>query len=282
MRGCVKLCLFSVAAALASATAEGGTMASGSKTGFGRDVTSTATPPWVGAGVSRAAYEDFQSFWETFEKQPRAGDFAIPRVIVWLNGAPGAGKGTNSSYVCDAFDVKEPPVVTSDLLASPAFVAAKESGKLVRDSAVTSLLFSTILSRRYAGGVVVDGYPRTAVQAECVKLLHEKILSMKQRSNFQVVIFDVSERVSVERQLGRGVQAQRHNDRVEKLGEGQLVEIRKTDKSSEAARHRFQVFVEETDGALKIFRGLFPCHRISAEGSFDQVRSNIYRTLKHI
>ncbi|MDR2576738.1 MAG: nucleoside monophosphate kinase [Puniceicoccales bacterium] len=259
--------------------AEGRPMAVSTQSKEGKWV-APITPPWLKAGVSREAYEDFQEFWEDFEARPHRGDFAIPRIIVWLNGAPGAGKGTCSHHVADIYGIGTEPLVTSDLLKAPEFVKLKDSGKLSPNRAVTALVFNAILSRHYADGVIVDGYPRTSVQAECVQLLRDKILSLKQQCDFQVVIFEVSEEVSVERQLGRGVQAKRHNENVRKTGEGTLIEVRKTDESPEAARDRFRTFQEQTADALNVLQEKFPCHRVNAEGSFEQVRHQIYEALQ--
>lgn len=236
--------------------------------------------PWQRLGVSQQAYEDFESFWDVMESRGFGEQFAIPRVVIWLNGAPGAGKGTNSGYIQNVFGVTSPPLVVSDLLASDEFKAIKDSGKLVSDAQVTSLLFRKLLSKPYGDGAIVDGYPRTTVQAECVKLLYDKILSMKQRTNFQVVILDVSEKVSIERQLGRGARAVRNNERVRQTGQGTLVPLRKTDVDPEAAKIRYQVFMQQTDDALNVLQHEFPCYRIQADGSFEQVKANIYQAFQ--
>jgi adenylate kinase len=240
-----------------------------------------ASPPWLKHGVSREAYNDFQSFWEEFEARPHYGDFAIPRVIVWLSGAPGAGKGTFSGDIADVYGIKEAPVVASDLLNStPEFIRMKDSGKLLPDRDVTAIVFNAILTKQYADGVIVDGYPRTSGQAECMRLLRDKIMSLRQKCDFQMVILDVSEEVSVERQLGRGIQAKRHNERVLSTGEGTIIQVRKTDEDPEAARGRFKTFQEQTADALSVLQKQLVCHRINAEGSFEHVRSRVVNTLR--
>jgi adenylate kinase len=232
---------------------------------------------WETLGVSRKSYEEFAAFWEKLDKkESKHGNFAIPPVIVWLNGAPGAGKGTNANYICDIFKITQPPLVTSDLLNSPEFKKIKDTGNLVSDNDVTTIVFTNILNRKYAGGVLVDGYPRTTIQAEWVKLLHSAIAQMKQKSNFQVVILDVPEKISIERQLSRGQQATVNNERVKATGRGEIVSIRQTDIDPAAAKTRYQVFVKQTDDALKVLQKDFPCHRIRADGSFSDVKSAIY------
>lgn len=236
----------------------------------------TEDQPWEAVGVSQKSYEDFFIFWERFQRGLGGDAVPVPRVIVWLNGAPGAGKGTNASYIQDIFGITQPPLVTSDLLDSQEFRAIKDSGRLVNDGDVTSLVFSRILNRKYVSGVVVDGYPRTAAQAECVKLLAHVLEKLGKVVDFQVVILDVSENTSVERQLGRGRRALEHNERVRVTGRGEKIPIRPTDVDPQAARTRYQVFVQQTDDALRILGHEFPCHRIQAEKSPEEVSRAIY------
>lgn len=236
---------------------------------------------WGAMGVSQKSYEEFAIFWNGLNKNTaKSGNFAIPRVIVWLNGAPGSGKGTNSTYVCDAFKIMQPPVVTSSLLDSPAFKKIKDSGKLVDDSDVTMLVFKHILDKKYADGVLVDGYPRTTTQAEWVKLLYNAIAQMNQKSDFQVVILNVTEKASIERQLWRGQQATINNEKVKATGRGEILPIRQTDIDPAAAKERYQVFTKQTKDALKILKTIFPCYNIQADGSFSDVKAEIYDSLR--
>lgn len=235
--------------------------------------------PWLALNVSEQAYRDFQFFWQNFGEKP-SKDFAVPKCIIWLNGAPGAGKGTNAGYIQEIFSITEPPLVVSDLLSSPEFQAIKDSGQLIGDREVTMALFEHLLSKKYANGVIVDGYPRTTTQAECVKLLADKIRAIGKSSDFQVVILDVSEDVSIERQLGRGRRAMLHNQRVQETGEGEMMPLRKTDVDPAAARTRYQVFLQQTDDALSVLQSTFPCHRINAEGSFEEVRSTLFSVFR--
>lgn len=236
---------------------------------------------WEALGVSQKSYEEFAIFWDGLNKNTaKPGNFAVPRVVVWLNGAPGAGKGTNSIYVCDAFRITQPPVVTSSLLDSPAFKKIKDSGKLVDDNDVTMLVFKHILDKKYADGVLVDGYPRTMVQAEWIKLLHDAITRANQKSDFQVVILNVAEKVSIERQLWRGQQATANNEKVKATGRGEIIPIRQTDIDPAAAKERYQVFARQTKDALRVLKNTFPCYNIQADGSFSDVKAEIYDSLR--
>lgn len=47
------------------------------------------------------------------------------------------------------------------------------------DSLVFELLLEKLLEPQYADGVLVDGFPRTKVQVECIKMLKDKMLELR-------------------------------------------------------------------------------------------------------
>ena len=69
----------------------------------------------------------------------------FPREFIWLGGAPGAGKGTNTPFIAKTRDITAPPIVISNLLRSPQAVAIKNAGGMVGDREVISLLFEELL-----------------------------------------------------------------------------------------------------------------------------------------
>lgn len=52
-------------------------------------------------------------------------DVVFPKEILWLGGAPGAGKGTNTAFIMKERHLTAKPIVVSDLLDSPEARAAK-------------------------------------------------------------------------------------------------------------------------------------------------------------
>ncbi len=107
-----------------------------------------------------------------------AGKLRFPREFIWLGGAPGAGKGTNTPFIARARDITAPPIVISSLLTSPQAVAIKNAGQMVGDREVIGLLLEELLDPRYHDGVIVDGFPRTKVQVECLKLFYHAMLDL--------------------------------------------------------------------------------------------------------
>ena len=228
----------------------------------------------------------FASVWQDLET--RLGpELIFPREIIWLGGAPGAGKGTNTPFIMDARGITAPPIVTSALLDSPSARAIKDRGQLVGDREVVTLLLETLLDPKYRVGVVVDGFPRTDVQVTCLKLFYHKLLEIHEeyadgesadehpRPMFQIALLFVEERTSIERQLHRGREIAHHNDLVRESGEGRLLELRVTDQDETAARNRYRVFKETTFSALQSLREVFHYHFIDAGGDLNEVQLNI-------
>ena len=91
--------------------------------------------------------------------------------------------------------------------------ALKDRGQFVGDREVIEALLRKLLEPAYQTGVVVDGFPRTKVQAEAVKLLHDQIMQLRavywgtptgkrfRRPIFRITVLFVGEQTSLERQL---------------------------------------------------------------------------------
>ena len=145
----------------------------------------------------------------------------FPREVIWLNGAPGAGKGTQTKFIMEHRGLTTKPVVVSGLLKSPEAKRLIDQGMMVGDREVTELLFRELLNPENQSGVIVDGFPRTKVQVLCLKLLHNKLNALRRehvgtelegrftKPVFNIVVLFVDEAESVRRQLYRGAQAAR-------------------------------------------------------------------------
>ena len=93
------------------------------------------------------------------------------RVI--LLGGPGAGKGTQADYICDAYRI--PKISTGDMLraavgtGSQLGLAAKivmDAGRLVSDDIILGLVAERLQLPDCEAGFLFDGFPRTIPQAE--------------------------------------------------------------------------------------------------------------------
>jgi len=235
----------------------------------------------------------FNSLWTELKEEYGEENLRFPREIFWLNGAPGSGKGTHTKFVMEFRDITAEPVVVSNLLKSPEAKKMIDAGLLVGDREVTNLVFRKILEPEYSVGAIVDGYPRSLVQVECLKLLYLKLMDLRtkylntpyaqhfHRPHFHIVVLFVDEATSIKRQLERGKKMEEHNREVEVSGVGKKYSIRKTDLEPEMARNRYRVFKEKTYESLKSLREIFFYHFINAQGSIADVQQRIVEEMRY-
>ena len=260
---------------------------------YGVAVDKTTTPAVVkpASTVTDLEIKDaqliFKVVWADLEERYGRDKLRFPREFIWLGGAPGAGKGTNTPFIAQARGITAPPIVVSNLLTSPQAVAIKNAGQMVGDREVISLLFDELLSPQYHEGVILDGFPRTKVQVECLKKFYHAMLELHneyratplardfRKPMFRIALLFVSEEVSVQRQLKRGREIQEFNRQVRESGIGKLKEERITDIDPALCRNRYKTFKDTTFDALQSLRKLFHFHFIDAEGDLQEVQQNI-------
>lgn len=229
--------------------------------------------------VAKKAKAIFDEIFEELTDEHSGSELIFPNKMVWLNGAPGAGKGTNTATIMRILEIPSKPIEVSSLLTSPEAEALKASGKLVDDKTVVKLVFETLLRPENANGVIIDGFPRTKVQAECLKLLVHRLQSDAKNKwcKFTIVNFMVSRETSINRQLARGRAALEHNKIVKESAIGEEVPVRSTDLSWDVANFRYQTYLNETRESLSILQDLVEYDEINAEGSLEEVRERIYK-----
>ena len=235
----------------------------------------------------------FNTVWSGLVEEFGEENLRFPKEIFWLNGAPGAGKGTNTDFIMQYRDLTAPPIVVSDLLNTEEAKKKKDAGMLVEDREVVDLMLRRILDPVFKSGAVVDGFPRTKVQVECVKMLYAHLIELKnkfqttdyetlfKKPHFHIVVLFIDEKESVSRQIGRGEKAIIHNKEVEDSGVGELLEVRRTDLDPIASLNRYRTFKEKTYGALKELRQTFFYHFINAHGTLEEVRKRIDTELRY-
>ncbi len=243
--------------------------------------------------ISEDAQIIFNAVWLQLEEDYGHEHLRFAREIILLGGAPGSGKGTNTPFILKARSLTCPPIVVSDLLDTPEARAIKERGGLVGDQEVVNLVFRKLLEEVYRDGAVLDGFPRSKVQVDCLKLLVAKMQALRREfydtplhGHFRqpvihIMVLFVDEKVSVDRQLSRGREIQAHNREVEATGIGEIKELRATDLDVAAAQRRYKVFKEQTWEALQSLKETFFYHFINANGTIEVVEKNILKELDY-
>ncbi|MCC6555529.1 MAG: adenylate kinase [Polyangiaceae bacterium] len=126
-------------------------------------------------------------------------------MIVILVGPPGSGKGTQAKVLRERFGI--PQISTGDMLRDAKragtlekrFLDIMDSGGLVPDEAVISLIDRRTLEPDAAGGFLLDGFPRTVPQAEAL----DALLASRSQEIEAVVQLDVARSLLEERLIHR-------------------------------------------------------------------------------
>ena len=212
-----------------------------------------------------------------------------------LLGAPGAGKGTQATFICQRFGI--PQISTGDMLraavkaGSPMGVAAKkvmDAGGLVSDDIIIGLVKERITQPDCANGFLFDGFPRTIPQADAMKAADVKLDLVLE---IEVPDEAVIERMSGRRAhlpSGRTYHVKFNPPKVEGLDDvtGEAL-IQRDDDKEETVKKRLQVYQLQTrplvayyaDWAATTDPQAPRCARVSGTGSVDQITARVMNAL---
>ena len=235
----------------------------------------------------------FKTVWESLEEDLGRQNLRFPKELILLGGAPGSGKGTHTRFIMAARGLTCPPIVVSQLLTTPAAQEIKDRGQMVGDTEVVGIILRELLKEEYRDGALLDGFPRTSVQVDCLKMLVDQIDQLHneyaetelaihfRRPTIHAMVLFASEQTSVERQLSRGREIAEQNKKVKETGVGEIRELRATDLSPDKAARRYRVFKEKTWDALQSLQEIYHYHFINAEGPLSEVEDNILKELQY-
>ncbi len=235
----------------------------------------------------------FGSIWRELEAEFGHEQMRFPKEIILLGGAPGAGKGTNTAFIAKVRGLTCQPIVISSLLKSPEAQKLKDAGSMVGDRDVIGLVLRELLRAEYHDGVILDGFPRTNVQVECLKLLVDKMHALRReffntplsihfrQPTIHIMVLFVDEKESVARQLKRGRETKALMELASRTADTPLPEDRPTDHDESLARRRYRVFKEQTWEALQSLKEIYHYHFINAQGPVAEVEENILHELEY-
>lgn len=257
----------------------------------------TSSPPNIASLPNDLEIKDaqliFKRVWEGLEKEVGRENLHFPKELILLGGAPGSGKGTNTAFIRQVRGISAPPIIISDLLNSPEARKIKAGGGMVGDEEVLRLLLHELLKPQFRDSAVLDGFPRTTVQVECLKMFYDEMISLRRefsntpqahrfrQPTFHIMVLFVDEAESINRQLKRGRETLIRNAEVRQSGVGELLEERNTDFDPDLARNRYRTFKEKTYDALVSLKQIFHYHFINAQAPIDVVQQNIIQELAY-
>ena len=181
-----------------------------------------------------------------------------------LIGPPGAGKGTQSALLSQAYSI--PAISTGDIFRANVKEETElgklaksfmDRGEYVPDSVTNDLVRERLSNDDVARGFLLDGYPRTKDQV----LELDNILESQHRELDAVILLttDLEELVK------------RLSIRAEQQG--------RTDDTEEVIRHRQQVYLEQTQPIIEIYQTRGIVVEIDALGQVSEVTERILNAL---
>jgi adenylate kinase len=188
-----------------------------------------------------------------------------PSLNILLLGPQGAGKGTQGKLLASEYGV--PHIATGDMLRAAIAEGTElgrraepllNSGQLVPDELMIGLIRERLEGGDTRNGFVLDGFPRTTVQAEALDAMLEEI----DRPLSVVFEFQLPEEVCVERLQRRAVEEGRADD------------------TPEAIRTRLTLYREQTEPLVEYYRVRGNLVGIVADRSVQAVFDEIQRALE--
>lgn len=205
-----------------------------------------------------------------------------------LLGPPGAGKGTQASRLQDERGMVQ--LSTGDMLraavkdGTPIGLKAKavmEAGELVSDEIVSGIIGEALDKLSPETGVIFDGYPRTAAQAESL----DGILASRGRQLDHVIELAVDEDALVDRITGRftcancGAGYHDHFKQTQAAGVcdscGSTEFKRRPDDNEETVRTRMAEYRAKTAPILPIYEARGLLKKVDGMAAIDVVTGQI-------
>lgn len=212
-----------------------------------------------------------------------------------LLGPPGAGKGTQARRLVDKFGI--PQLSTGDMLRAAVAAesevgkrakAVMDAGRLVSDEIVNQIVSERIDEDDCVRGFILDGYPRTLVQADAFgEMLEGKGLKLD-----TVIEIRVDDEVLIDRIAGRYTCAKcetgYHDTSLKPRQEGVCDKCgstefkRRADDNAETLRLRLMAYYKETSPLIGYYHARGLLSGVDGMGDIDAVAEEIEIVLDSI
>ncbi|MBI4537115.1 MAG: adenylate kinase [candidate division NC10 bacterium] len=208
-----------------------------------------------------------------------------------LLGPPGSGKGTQAKVLTER--LKVPQISTGDMLRAAVAAgtslgreakAVMERGALVPDAVIVGLVRERIAQTDCRTGYILDGFPRTAAQAEALDtMLRELQTPLDSVLSLTVPAEEVVERIAGRRTC-RGCGRMYHirysptkeAGRCDACG-GETYQ--RDDDGEETVRRRMQVYTEQTAPLEAHYERQGLLRRVPGTGRIGEITEHLLQTL---
>lgn len=216
-----------------------------------------------------------------------ATTMTTPAVLILL-GPPGAGKGTQARRLEEKFGLVQ--LSTGDMLraavaagtdAGKAAKTVMDAGELVSDEIVINILRDRLKEEDVAKGAILDGFPRTTVQAEAL----DGLLAENGQSVNAAIAMEVDDAAMVERISGRytcaGCGEGYHDSFKQPAAEGVCDNCgstefkRRADDKAETVGARLEAYHAQTAPLIAYYDEKGQLSRVDAMGDIDAITAKM-------
>ena len=208
----------------------------------------------------------------------------MKKELIFL-GPPACGKGTQTNKLSEYLGFPhidtgsllraEIAKETEDGLVAKSFI---DKGQLVPPELVGNIIRNRLSKADCTHGYVLDGYPRSLVQAELLEKINAHV--DKEEASFKAIYFDIDENLLIERIVNRQscpkcgaiYNKKFHPSKVENVCDNCNIELKtRADDTEEVARARFDTYYRETAPLIEFYEKKGVLYKLDANGSIDEV-----------
>jgi adenylate kinase len=181
-----------------------------------------------------------------------------------IMGPPGAGKGTQAKFIAEHFGI--PAISTGDIFranvseGTPLGIEAKrymDAGDYVPDEVTNRMVRNRIDEPDASDGFLLDGYPRTLAQVEEL----DGMIRFTGHQLDAVLVLTVDQEEIVERLHKRAIEEGRDDD------------------TPDVIRKRQEVYLEQTEPLIAVYKGRGLVHELDGLGEVEEVTGRIFDAL---
>lgn len=217
----------------------------------------------------------------------------MKREMIFL-GPPACGKGTQTNRLAEYFNL--PHVDTGSLLRTEIKSESEngkiakqyiDKGQLVPVELVAKIIKDRLAQKDCEEGYILDGFPRSAEQADMLTKINEELDGDKEVS-FKAVYFDLDQEILISRivnrrscpKCGEIYNIKFHPPKTEGVCDKCGTELtQRKDDNEETAKARFETYFRETAPLVDYYKNKDVLRTIDANGTIDEVWERLLKVV---